>query len=818
MKSTTRTVFFAALLALATPRHARAHGIVTRVQVGGITYNGLKPGSTVPNNSPIRGVTDQSPLKDLQSNDMICGMGATPGTVVASAKPGDNLVYTWGNVVAEDGHWIHDTGPMMTYMAQVPTGKTADTFDGVGAKWFKTGQVGKKNNKWVQASLMTGATFTTQIPETLADGDYLVRHEIIALHNAGSKNGAEFYPSCLQLRIQNSNAGKAIVTASPTVSFPGAYTATDPGILVDVFSQAADGSEYKFPAGPIANVSAPGATGNPPNAVADENSTSSAATSTSSTVPAKTNTASTTSAASTSTPATITLTSASSAPTTTSAAPSATPSDLAAVRLANGRKAQELNLRFKTLSVSDKCEPREPGCIDGEFAVCTLEGTWSKQGACFTGTSCFAVPLTNTNGTQVGCFPKSVVEQAIIDSGAGRAIVTGTTSSAPLSTQSSTSTRASLATTSVPASITTIVPSTVTPTSTPVVSPTSSSPLLATNTISSTTAAPSITPVKNNSGAPAVVIGVGSKPARRMLRWERPPGARFSNGIRRIVDLAREASKKSGAGDDVGAMKDSQRMAKITMEMAMNALEASVNQQDPVESLITRRLAEEKERRKAERTRERARMERELRERDKYWEQEIERVRRSVERRMVEERELECEWQEAKYEAKRRRDEADQRSIEQAAADAVKSAQEKAVMAEKEAELARQEASEARQEAIRERERADDAEQSHKKEVAKYEAGCRLLEEQQELAAWSRYESQWRLLKRVSTVVAGGDGIFRFEDIPWPTVVPPASPSAITPEEVATFLFSGPLLEGMTLKSRIKDCLLRWHPDKFSGR
>ncbi|KAG8683435.1 hypothetical protein FRC08_014285, partial [Ceratobasidium sp. 394] len=314
MKSTTYATLFATLLALAIPRHAKAHGIVTKVQVGRLIYNGPKPGATTPNNSPIRGVTDQSPVKDLQSNDMICGIGATRGIDIAVAKPGDNLVYTWGNNVAESGNWIHDTGPMMTYMAQVPAGKTAATFDGVGAKWFKTGQVGKKNNKWVQGSLMTGATFTTQIPETLADGDYLVRHEIIALHNAGSKGGAEFYPSCLQLRIQNSNAGRSVVTASPTVSFPGAYTATDPGILVDVFSQAADGSEYKFPAGPIANVSAPGATGSPPNVVAEESSTSSAAPSTSSTVPAKTSTVSTTSvrattsATSTSTSATTTLT------------------------------------------------------------------------------------------------------------------------------------------------------------------------------------------------------------------------------------------------------------------------------------------------------------------------------------------------------------------------------------------------------------------------------------------------------------------------------------------------------------------------------
>ncbi|QRW06678.1 glycoside hydrolase family 61 protein [Ceratobasidium sp. AG-Ba] len=525
---TTCASLFVTLLALAIPQHVQAHGFIKAVKIGGSTFKGLEPASTAPNNSPIRAITDQSPVKNLQSKDMICGFGATPGTVVASAKPGDSIEYTWANAVT-GGNWIHDTGPMMTYMAQVPAGQTADKFDGAGAKWFKTDQVGKKNNKWVQGSLMTGATFKTKMPETLADGDYLVRHEIIALHNAGNKGGAEFYPTCLQVRIKNSNAGEAAVEASPTVSFPGAYSATDPGILVDVFSQAADGSEYKFPAGPIADVTAPGATGNAPGA---------AEISVSSSVPVQTST--TFSVTSTSAIATPTSTSSSVSisvtptstfgsfvSTTTSAAPSATPSDLAAIRLANGRTAQELNLRFKTLAVTEKCEPRDPGCIDGEFAVCTPQGTWAKQGACFTGASCFAVPLANINGTQVGCFPQSVVEQALIDSGVGRAIATETatstsTSTGSLATSATTTTgvaSGSASTTSATAKassvIVTAIVSTLTPISTPVASSTSSSASI------STAPLPSATPVNNNSGAPAVVIGIGSKPARRMLRWER---------------------------------------------------------------------------------------------------------------------------------------------------------------------------------------------------------------------------------------------------------------------------------------------------------
>lgn len=92
MKTNTCSVLFATLLALAIPSHVEAHGYVKSLQiVGGESFTGPKPGSTGPNKSPIRGITDQSPLTDLQAKDIICGRGASAGSLVASAKPGDML-------------------------------------------------------------------------------------------------------------------------------------------------------------------------------------------------------------------------------------------------------------------------------------------------------------------------------------------------------------------------------------------------------------------------------------------------------------------------------------------------------------------------------------------------------------------------------------------------------------------------------------------------------------------------------------------------------------------------------------------------------
>lgn len=78
------------------------------------------------------------------------------------------------------------------------------------------------------------------IPKATPTGDYLLRIEHIALHQASNTNGAQFYISCAQIRVTNGGNG----TPGPLVSFPGAYKATDPGIKVNIYSGA---TNYKAP-------------------------------------------------------------------------------------------------------------------------------------------------------------------------------------------------------------------------------------------------------------------------------------------------------------------------------------------------------------------------------------------------------------------------------------------------------------------------------------------------------------------------------------------------------------------------------------------
>jgi hypothetical protein len=70
------------------------------------------------------------------------------------------------------------------------------------------------------------------IPRCLQDGDYLLRAEHIALHSAGSAGGAQFYISCAQIKV---SGGTGSWSPRNRVAFPGAYRATDPGIMINIY-------------------------------------------------------------------------------------------------------------------------------------------------------------------------------------------------------------------------------------------------------------------------------------------------------------------------------------------------------------------------------------------------------------------------------------------------------------------------------------------------------------------------------------------------------------------------------------------------------
>ncbi|KAF7292598.1 hypothetical protein MIND_01157600 [Mycena indigotica] len=166
--------------------------------------------------------------------------------VMATVAAGSKLDVFWQTLTGS-GFWFHDVGPMMAYMADC--GGNCAQFDASKAKWFKIQEQGMDaSGKWAQANLDNGSPATVTIPANLKAGNYLLRHEIIALHTAQSQGGAEFYPGCVQLSV--TGAGKGVPSDSETVKLPSAYKPTDAGILIDVYNMK---GAYKFPGPAVAS-------------------------------------------------------------------------------------------------------------------------------------------------------------------------------------------------------------------------------------------------------------------------------------------------------------------------------------------------------------------------------------------------------------------------------------------------------------------------------------------------------------------------------------------------------------------------------------
>jgi hypothetical protein len=287
--------------------------------------------------------------------------------------------------------------------------------------------------------------------------------------------------------------------------------------------------------------------------------------------------------------------------------------------------------------------------------------------------------------------------------------------------------------------------------------------------------------------------------------------------MRRMFAQTRNASGGSASGSTgdeavaLQAARDARRMVKMALQMAMAVLEAADEKQDEADGFLQSRIASEKERYRVEKGK-RQRLARENQQLEIEWarQSEVEGMRRAMEQLQQKEKEQERVREEMKREERRRREVRELRAAQQEVAEALKKAQ-------AEAKKYREAAERANQEANRARGRAERAEEAQRQHTGRTESG----NTSKESAAWTRYTEQWDLFKRFAFVAGAGSsgGVFRFEDIPWPMLSSPTTPGMITKKDVEAFLYSSSAInQGKPLKTRIRECLLIWHPDKFSGR
>lgn len=171
--------------------------------------------------------------------------GGTSATESATAAPGDTVTAIWGQ-------WTHSQGPILVWMY-----KCAGAFsscDGSGAGWFKIDEAGfhgdgvkvfldtEVNSGWDIAKLVGGnKQWSSKIPQGLAPGNYLIRHELIALHQA---NNPQFYAECAQVVVTGS--GTAQPDASYKAAIPGYCSQNDPNIKVSAVGEPRSSKRERF--------------------------------------------------------------------------------------------------------------------------------------------------------------------------------------------------------------------------------------------------------------------------------------------------------------------------------------------------------------------------------------------------------------------------------------------------------------------------------------------------------------------------------------------------------------------------------------------
>ncbi|KAG8935049.1 Esterase/lipase/thioesterase [Tulasnella sp. 417] len=289
----------ASIGALAAATKVAAHGYVSSAVIGGTTYTGYLPYSdpyySTPPQRIIRAIPGNGPVTDMSLIDIQCNgwseggvIGSSPAPLYATPAPaGSTVTLQWTDW--PDTH----IGPIITYMAKVPSGKSVTSWSpGTSAVWFKVDEAGLNTatNTWAAIKLIAdGNKYSFKIPASLAPGQYIIRHEIIALHSSYTYPGAQSYPSCIQIEVTGS--GTVTPSGSKLVAFPGAYSSTTAGLVWPLWNpnNLQTGVSYPIP-GPALYFSGSTTTNTTPTTTTKTSSTTTTSRTSSTTSSVKTST------------------------------------------------------------------------------------------------------------------------------------------------------------------------------------------------------------------------------------------------------------------------------------------------------------------------------------------------------------------------------------------------------------------------------------------------------------------------------------------------------------------------------------------------
>lgn len=239
--------FFAAIIPIVS-----AHGRIVNITTSsGAVYTGWDP--AIASESPPITAWSASNLGNIyvvpsrfNTSEITCHYNANPGALHVNATAGDTLKLQWNE-------WpLSHKGPVLTYLAAC--NRSCASVDKTALEWVKIDQLGWLNSSgwedlggtWASDVLRAnGAAWTAKIPESLAEGHYVLRHEIIALHVANDLDGAQAYPQCINLKVNRNVGGNSeLKNIEGGIKGSNLYKINDSGILVDIHAKI---SGYTIP-------------------------------------------------------------------------------------------------------------------------------------------------------------------------------------------------------------------------------------------------------------------------------------------------------------------------------------------------------------------------------------------------------------------------------------------------------------------------------------------------------------------------------------------------------------------------------------------
>lgn len=256
------------------------HGMVHDIWADGHRYNGWNVNGDMnayPSDTPAwytRNVGG-GPLHPSDANkpQIVCAKGGSNANFSAPVASGGDVRLRWWMV---DQAWpVGHHGPILSYLA--PCNGSCASVDMTALKFVKIAERGWVNDStytegyWATDELianngtwyaknrlrlrrLTDRTCdrTVRIPADLAPGEYVLRHEIIALHVAFtstgpySLDGAEFYPQCVSLKVEGSGK-KSIAGGVDAMAF---YKGDEPGLTLNIHSSP-EHTDYVLPGPPL---------------------------------------------------------------------------------------------------------------------------------------------------------------------------------------------------------------------------------------------------------------------------------------------------------------------------------------------------------------------------------------------------------------------------------------------------------------------------------------------------------------------------------------------------------------------------------------